>query len=36
VSRTSTVSAGAVDRGIGSGVVLKIPPVEVGAVWGGV
>jgi len=36
VSRTSTVSAGAVDCGIGSGVVSKIPPVAVGTVLGGV
>jgi len=36
VSRTSTVSAGAVDHGIGSGVVPKIPPVEVSVVLGGV
>src|SRR6266850_887227 len=35
VSRMSTVSGFVVD-GMGSGVVPKIPPVEVGTVWGGV
>ena len=36
VSRTSTVLVGVVDCGIGSGVVPKIPPIEVGTGLGGV